>query len=301
MNARFLEIELTGKCHHHCQHCYGSFPGEGKLPKDKVMQIIDEAGEYFDCIIFSGGEPFLHPDLMELIHYAKDFVVFITTSGYSLSKEQVEGLRGNVVLVFGLDGIGKVHDRYRGKTGAYQSLLKSLELTKELPKEIIVTLWRGVLPQVEEIIKLAEKYRALIHFNALIPVGRAKDNQEILLNREENEEIYERLMNLRVNRRAFLATDLYKVTEKDLQGIDLFCKGRYSISPKGEVRPCEFHPSVVGNIFEEHLSEIIERARKTNFIRSREEGFKNQVRLDLENPFDYHTEICHALALENTL
>ena len=301
MNARFLELEITGKCYHHCQHCYGSFPKEGELPKDKVMQIIDEAGEYFDCIIFSGGEPFLHPDLIELIHYAKDFVVFITTSGYSISREHIEGLRGNVVLVFGLDGIGEVHDRYRGKTGAYQSLLKSLELTKELPKEIIVTLWRGVLPQIEDIIKLAEKYRALVHFNGLIPVGRAKNNREILLNQEESEEVYKRLMDLRVNREAFLVTDLYKVTEKDLQGIDLFCKGRYSINPDGEVRPCEFHPGVLGNIFKEPLSEIIERAKSTNFIKSREEGFKGQVRLDLENPFDYHTGICHALALENTL
>ena len=301
MNARFLEIEITGKCHHRCQHCYGSFPREGELPKEKVMQVIDEAGEYFDCIIFSGGEPFLHPDLIELIHYAKDFVVFITTSGYSISKKHIEGLRGNVVLVFGLDGIGEVHDRYRGKSGAYQSLLRSLELTKDLPKEIIVTLWKGVLPQIEQIMELAERYRALIHFNALIPVGRAKGNQEILLNREENEAVYERLMKLRVERGAFLVTDLHKVTENDLEGIDLFCKGRYSIGPRGEVRPCEFHPSVLGNIFEEHLGEIIERARKTDFIRSREEGFKNQVRLDLENPFDYHTEICHPLALENTL
>ena len=265
------------------------------------MQVIDEAGEYFDAIIFSGGEPFLHPDLIELIHYAKDFVVFITTSGYAIGKEHPKGLRGNVVLVFGLDGIGEVHDRYRGKSGAYQNLIKSLELTKKLPKEIIVTLWKDVLPQIEGIIKLAEQYRALVHFNALIPVGRAKDNQEILLNREENEAIYERLMNLRVNREAFLVTDLYEVTEKDLQGIDLFCKGRYSISPRGVVRPCEFHPGVLGNIFKEPLSEIIKRAQSTDFIKSREEGFKGQVRLDLENPFDYHTEICHALALESVV
>jgi len=49
------------------------------------------------------------------------------------------------------------------------------------------------------------------------------------------------------------------------------------------------------------LSEIIERAKSTNFIKSREEGFKGQVRLDLENPFDYHTGICHALALESVV
>jgi len=71
MNARFLEIEITGKCHHHCLHCYGSFPRKGELPKNKLMQIIDEAHDYFDAIIFSGGEPFLHPDLIELTHYAK--------------------------------------------------------------------------------------------------------------------------------------------------------------------------------------------------------------------------------------
>jgi MoaA/NifB/PqqE/SkfB family radical SAM enzyme len=301
MNARFLEIEITGKCYYRCKHCYGSFPREGELPKNKVMQIIDEAHDYFDCIIFSGGEPFLHPDLIELTHYAKDFVVFITTAGYSINKEHLEGLRGNVVLVFGLDGIGEVHDRYRGRSGAYQELIRSLELTKELPKEIIVTLWKGVLPQIEEIIELAEKYRSLLHFNALIPVGRARDKSGILLNREENEEVYEKLKDLRVNRGTFLVTDLHKITEKDLEGIDLFCKGRYSISPRGEVKPCEFHPGVLGNIFKERLSEIINRARATDFIKSREEGFKKQVRLDLRNPFDYHTEICHAFALKSVL
>ena len=298
MNARFLELEITGKCTYHCQHCYGAFPKKGELPKKKVMELIDEAHDYFDCIVFSGGEPFLHPNLFELTHYAKDFVVFITTSGYFLGKEQIKKLRGNMVLVFGVDGIGEAHDRYRGKPGAYQKLLHSLELTKELPKEIIVTLWKGVVPQIDAIIELAGRYRALLHFNALIPVGRAKNNWDILLTREESEEVYKKLGDLGVNREAFLVTDLYKITEKDLAGIDLFCKGRYSINPWGEVKPCEFHPKVLGNIFKERLSEIVERSRRTQFIQLRDEGFKGEVRLDVQNPFDYHTEICHALSSE---
>ena len=99
MNARFLELEITGTCYSYCQHCYGAFPREGILAKDTVMQIIDEARENFDCIIFSGGDPFLHPDLIELTHFAQDFVVFITTSGHALKREQVEDLPGNVVKV----------------------------------------------------------------------------------------------------------------------------------------------------------------------------------------------------------
>ena len=229
MNARFLELEITGRCHYRCKHCYGSFPREGLLAKQTVMQIIDEARKHFDCIIFSGGEPFLHPDLIELTHYAKDFVVFITTSGYSLNREQVEGLPGNVVLVFGIDGIGEVHNYYRGMKGAFEMILRSLDLARQRPKEIIATLWKGIIPQVDELIALAEQYEALLHFNALIPVGRAGSNWEILLSREENEMIYEKLNELRMQRGAFLITDLYKITEKDLKGIDLFCKG-FSLS-----------------------------------------------------------------------
>ena len=271
------------------------------MAKQTVMQIIDEAGEHFDCIIFSGGEPFLHPDLIELTHYAQDFIVFITTSGHSLKKEQIEGLPGNVVLVFGIDGIGEVHDYYRGVKGAFEMILTSLDLARQRPKEIIATIWKGIIPQVDEIITLAEQYEALLHFNALIPVGRASANREILLSREENEVMYEKLNDLSLKRGAFLITDLYKVTEKDLKGIDLFCKGRYSINSSGDVRPCEFHPCALGNIFESSLGSIIEQASKSDFIQGREAGFKNQVSLDLRDPFNYHAEICHSFALQSGL
>jgi MoaA/NifB/PqqE/SkfB family radical SAM enzyme len=301
MNARFLELEITGTCHYHCQHCYGSFPREGALAKCTVMQVIDEARENFDCIIFSGGEPFLHPDLIELTRYAQDFVVFITTSGYSLKQEHIEALPGNAVLVFGIDGIGEVHDCYRGRKGAFESLVASLDLARQRPKEIIATLWKGIVPQIDDIIALAERYEALLHFNAIIPVGRACSNREILLSREESEMIYRRLNELRRERGAFLVTDLYKISEKDLEGIDLFCKGRYSINPSGDVRPCEFHPCVLGNVFKTSLSHIIKQAQESDFIKARETGFKDQVSLDLKNPFNYHTEICQSFALQSGL
>ena len=208
---------------------------------------------------------FSHPDLIALTHHAQDFVVFITTTGYALGKEQLEGLPGNVVLVFGVDGIGAAHDYYRGKPGAYTRLIQSLELTQDRPKEIIVTLWKGMLSQIDDIIALAEHYGVLLHFNAVIPVGRARSNRELFLSREENEMMYEKLQVLRQVRGAFLVTDLYKITEKDLGGINLFCKGRYSITPTGDVRPCEFHPGVLGNIFETSLSHIIEQAQESYF------------------------------------
>jgi MoaA/NifB/PqqE/SkfB family radical SAM enzyme len=185
--------------------------------------------------------------------------------------------------------------------GAFEIILTSLDLAQQRPKEIIATLWKGIISQINEIIALAERYEALLHFNALIPVGRADSNQKILLSREENEMMYEKLNELRLKRGAFLITDLYKITEKDFNGIDLFCKGRYSINPSGEVRPCEFHPCGLGNIFESSLGSIIEKAKKSDFMQGREAGFKDQVKLNLINPFNYHTEICHPFALQSGL
>jgi MoaA/NifB/PqqE/SkfB family radical SAM enzyme len=299
MSARFLELEITGACHHRCLHCYGSFPRKGSLDRLTVMSLIDEARGRFDCIIFSGGEPFLHPDLEFFTRYARDFVVFITTSGYRLTAEQVRELPGNVVLVFGIDGIGTVHDRYRGTPGAYEELIRLLEQTRDRPKEIITTLWKGMLPQMDALIALAEEHMAILHFNALIPVGRARSNTAILLTRDEQEAVYQRLQELRLNRETSLATDLYKVTENDRGGIDLFCKGRYSVSPSGDVRPCEFHPGVMGNIFRETLSGILERTARHPFIQARESGFRAQAGKIMDNPFNYHTEICHALSVQH--
>jgi MoaA/NifB/PqqE/SkfB family radical SAM enzyme len=200
------------------------------------------------------------------------------------------------VLVFGLDGIGETHDCYRGLPGAFDTLMRALEMTRDLPKEIIVTLWTGVISQIDAIIRLAEQYNALVHFNGLIPVGRVRQNRDIIPDASALDKLYERLYALKMSGGSVI-TDLHKVTARDRrQGIDLFCRGRYNITPEGNVRPCEFHYAVLGNIDEQPLGEIIERAQATDLIRSREQGFKDCIPEHLDDPFDYHTQICHRLA-----
>ncbi len=182
MNARFLEIEITGNCLYQCRHCYGDFPVEGRtLSGRRSGTSLKRPKRLFDCLIFSGGEPFLHPDLPAMVQEAaKDFLVFITTSGYPVSDEALQAIKHKSILVFGLDGIGETHDSYRGYPGAYKNLLQTLDRTRDMPKEIIVTLWKGVLPQIDAIIELSARYNAIVHFNGLIPVGRAKQSPDIL-------------------------------------------------------------------------------------------------------------------------
>ena len=297
MNARFLEIEITGKCLYRCRHCYGNFPVQGELSLATVRTVIENVRGMFDCIIFSGGEPFLHPELPAMVlEAAKYFLVFITTSGYPVPDRALHLIRHKSILVFGLDGIGETHDSYRGYPGAYANLLQTMDKTRDVPKEIIVTLWKGVLPQIDAIIELSARYNAIVHFNGLIPVGRAQQSSDILPAADELREIHRKLQQLKM-RKGSIVTDLHEVTEKDKQaGIDLFCRGRFNITPRGDVRPCEFHTAVLGNIYSESLKDIILRARQCFLIRQRELGFKNLIPPALANPFDYHTTICHGLS-----
>lgn len=264
-----MEIQITGKCDCHCMHCYEDSPKTGELPTQKVKKIIDQVPPDYG-IIFAGGEPFLHKGLEELVTYAKDFVVWITTNGHFVTKEKLDGFTEYTILVFGLEGIGSIHDKYRGYKNSYKKVIQALKLTKDRPKEIIATLWKGVLGEIDEIVEIGRKYNSIVHFNALIPVGRAKTNPAILLTQKEKIYAYTKLKNLQ-KKNSNLLTDLYKLTEKDLKnGIDLFCKSRFCIGVNGDVRPCEFHQAKFGNVFEEDFKDIIIKARETNFYQERE-------------------------------
>jgi len=296
MYPRFLEIEITGNCRYRCQHCYGAFPQEGTLSTPTVVQVLEQARGFFDCVILSGGEPLLHPGLADMVEAAcRDFAVFITTSGYGLTEQLLDRIHDRAILVFGMDGIGDTHDRYRCSQGAFRELVRCLDMTRHLPKEIIVTLWRDVLPEIDRIIEFARPYSTILHFNNLIPVGRACTHSTIVPEVTALEAAEQKLRVLKKTT-GWIITDLHRVTEADrATGIELFCKGRFNITPRGDVRPCEFHHTVFGNIYQQALPDILTAACQTELIRSREEGFRRQVRTDLANPYDYHTTICHRI------
>ncbi len=68
-----LFIELTSRCNEQCIHCYADSSPEREemLPPALVKEMIDQAcalGQPF--IQFTGGDPLIHPDLIELVAYA---------------------------------------------------------------------------------------------------------------------------------------------------------------------------------------------------------------------------------------
>jgi len=122
---------ITRRCNLHCVHCYSSSQDisyADELTTQEGRNVIDDLAQFgAPVILFSGGEPLLRLDLLELAQYAVDkgLRAVISTNGTLITKELAAKLQkiGLSYVGVSLDGTQKTHDRFRGKKGAYTAAM----------------------------------------------------------------------------------------------------------------------------------------------------------------------------------
>src|SRR5665647_3009133 len=89
----------TRTCNLKCIHCYSNSESkkyDGELDTGEALRFIDHLAEFkVPVILFSGGEPLLREDLIELVTYAKSKGIraTISTNGTLLSREKTAVLK----------------------------------------------------------------------------------------------------------------------------------------------------------------------------------------------------------------
>lgn len=145
-------VDLNEACNYSCIHCpQGQMKKDGritgaKLSKELNKKMVDEVAEYGrGCTqqirYTADGEPFLHPDIMEILEYAicnSGTMVTVTTNGSLLDEDKTRHL-----LDIGLGLIDFSLDAYNDDTYAEirrngnlekvrNNVLRMLELRKEI-------------------------------------------------------------------------------------------------------------------------------------------------------------------------
>jgi 12,18-didecarboxysiroheme deacetylase len=127
---------MTQRCNLKCVHCYAHAvePSAHKDPisTDQAKAMIDDLAQFgAPVILFSGGEPLVREDLVELAKYAtsKGMRAVISTNGTLITKAKAKELKevGLSYVGISLDGAETVHDKFRGVTGSYKQALKGVE------------------------------------------------------------------------------------------------------------------------------------------------------------------------------
>lgn len=187
--------ELTLKCNLRCRHC-GSVAGqprENELTTEEALAICEQMPALLvQEVDFTGGEPFLRPDLPIISNKLRDLGINtnILTHGYGYSAEDIQNLKRAGISGAGisLDGIEKTHDYIRRSKGSFASAITTIKLLQDadLPFNVITTVNARNIGELEELHeKLALAGVRNWRLQAIIPMGRVKEEPELRISESE--------------------------------------------------------------------------------------------------------------------
>lgn len=177
---------VTQACNLRCAHCYAQAVkevGKGELSRKEALSLIDDLGRFgVPVILFSGGEPLMRKDLVDLAAYAVDQGIraVISTNGTLITKEKARELSevGLSYVGVSLDGMERVHDKFRGSKGAFREALAGIRNCQEagLKVGLRFTINRMNAAEVPAIFNLIEDLRIpRVCFYHLVYTGRGSE------------------------------------------------------------------------------------------------------------------------------
>lgn len=185
-----VQIEITGCCNMKCKHCRASNEAKKMLTMleiEKIIEFISRVKDEDFRLILSGGEPFLHPKIVEIIKMAKEHGIdsIVITTNSSLITDDILKELDNIKMKFlciqvSLDSLDeKQHNEFRGFSNAYQKCIDVLDKIKDynnIYSSIRMTITPSTIKEIEKMIDFAvEKKAKIIGIGSVIPFGNAKD------------------------------------------------------------------------------------------------------------------------------
>jgi len=178
---------LTRACNLKCVHCYASAGAGGReLSYEECVKILEDLANFgVPLILFSGGEPLMRKDIIEILSYAKrlGFKCVLSTNGTLIDRDLAEQLSDLVDYVgVSIDGGKDVNDRFRGVKGAFERAIKGLLNARDagIMTGIRFTVTRFNLGELENVLRIAIEYDiprfCMYH---LVPSGRAEFGYDI--------------------------------------------------------------------------------------------------------------------------
>jgi radical SAM protein with 4Fe4S-binding SPASM domain len=175
---------ITRTCNLQCVHCYTDshakrYPDE--LTTDQAKAVLDDLAAFgVPAVLFSGGEPLVRPDLLELAEYARGLGlhVVLSTNGTLIDPGQAGRF---VEIGFSYVGISldsarpEVHDEFRGVPGAFGRTMNGFRACVDAGQKVglRLTLTRQTCNDLDEIFDFIEREQInRACFYHLCPAGR---------------------------------------------------------------------------------------------------------------------------------
>lgn len=202
--------EVTRACAYACVHCRADAmhkPDPNELNTEEALRLIDQLAEFGSPIlVFTGGDPMMRKDLVQLIAYAtqKGLRCSLTPTATALpTTARLEKVReaGIRRIALSLDApCPEIHDAFRQVPGSWQRTMDILHRAQAIGISVQVntTVAKHNVDILEEMIPFLQEVSAVqwsLFF--LVPTGRAQASN--MISPEEHERVFNWLYDLSKN------------------------------------------------------------------------------------------------------
>ncbi len=240
----FLYISIINSCNLRCQGCWVDVEAPREMiSRDDLNRLILDAkahGNSFFGIL--GGEPFLHPHLLDILADHPDCYFQLFTNGQMITAEVARELRrlGNCTPLISIEGRQAVSDERRGKKDVLNRSLRGLDncLAEKILTGVATSVCQtniGDLLTEEWLDELIERGVHYTWFHTYRPVG-PKMNPQLALRPEQLVEVRRFITQMRARKPIGIIDAYY---DGEGQALCPMSTGiSHHISPRGDIEPC---------------------------------------------------------------
>lgn len=269
-------VEINAGCNERCIHCY--LPNQKKdtnkkMPYETFKKLVDEYSVLGGIgIVLSGGEALLHPDIIEMIKYArsKDLFVTLLSNLTPMKNEHIKILKEERVLVqTSLYSVhSETHDLITQVKGSCEQTKEAIEklVSADVPVQISCPIMRANYKEYGEVIQFARAHGCKNQTDFIL-MAQADMDTKNLANRPTLDEVEYVLHDILKNDLDYRQAVIENASEEltDYLHSELFLNqpicgagtGDCCVTVNGDVYPCAgWQKMVVGNINKQSLKDI---------------------------------------------
>ncbi len=272
-----VQWHITNACDLRCKHCYDR--SKTSPPAfDAALKVLDDLYDFCKArfvrgqVTFTGGNPFLYPQFIELYRAAAERGFALAILGNPTPRGKIEALLSIQTPRFfqvSLEGLREHNDEIRG-VGHYDKVMAFLPLLRELGvfASVMLTLTKDnitqVLPLADKLAGVADSFT----FNRLSQVGEGA-NLELPEKEAYAEFLAAYTKAAQQNPMLYYKDNLFNILRYK-KGAPLLggCTGYgcgaafnfIAILPDGEAHACRKFPSPIGNVINQKIAEVYDSA-----------------------------------------
>lgn len=295
-----ISIEITRKCPNACLHCssLANIHCKEMITFEKFNEVIQDGLKLgLKTVCLSGGEPFVHEDILKIIDsaYQKGLDIYVYTSGIlldenggfsALSDDICRQIKSKVTkLIFNVEAAKpEIYNQVMGTKGCFPILLESIKTARKhgICVEAHFVPMKLNVDEIKSVVELGIKMDIQkISFLRLVTHGRAEEHKrELELNELEFESLRLILEELKTEYKDFIRIGVPLSINESEHKCEA-ARGKLNIRYDGKIFPCEvfknkqFSEVLIAQVSSIYDNSIEKLYYESSFLKATREGISS--------------------------